>query len=87
MKVNGPVEKLVQYGYNAVFLVQRLKAREEPQQELEGPPIASVQGFLTHWTSAIEDLLCNLALFGVGVEYGACDKGNLEWLLDDPTTY
>lgn len=87
MEVNGPVKQLVQYGHNSVFLVQRLQAREEPQQEFEGPPIASVQGFLAHWTSAIKDLLCNLALLIIGVKHSACDEGYLEWLLDDTTTY
>lgn len=87
LKVDSPVEKLVQYGDNSIFFVQRLQTREEPQQKLEGPPIASVQSLLTHWPCAIEDLLCNIPFLAIGVKHSACDEGYLQWLFDDPTTY
>lgn len=69
---------------DAIILVERLQAREEPQKQLELFPLARIQRLLCPVSDALHGLDGDLWLDIVGVVGDGCDEGDLEGLLDDP---
>jgi hypothetical protein len=71
-------------GEDAIVLVERLQAREEPQKQLELFPLASIQCFLCPISDALHGLDGDFWLDIIGVVGDGGDERNLEGLLDNP---
>lgn len=83
LQIDSPAEQLIQNWHDAILLVQRRQTSQEPQQELEGPPVAGIQRFLAHRARTTQHFLRDIGLLIIGVQYRASHERDLKRLLDN----
>lgn len=83
MQIGGAVEQLVEYRHDPVFAEQRTAACEEPEHELDLPPLSLCEILLELRCSVLQHVLAYLFFLCIRVEYRGRNERDLEGLLDN----